>query len=174
MKEKDVFASIDKVLLGIIKWICVACFVFIMLLVTVYVFLRFVPITSINWYNEIIELCFGWMIFYGAAAVWITKGHFSAGDWIERRIKSPRMKASYRLMVEIISFVFIAVFFWYSLQLCNQSIEVTESIQFPKKVIYSSMPISSGIMVLYSIKFIVLNIIKIAKSEKIEEVQDKA
>jgi len=165
MKADAVFAAIDGVVTQIFKWICVAAFSAIALLVTANVFLRFVPITSLNWYSEIVELCFAWMVFYGAAAVWMVKGHFSAGDWIGKRLKSPRLHAAYRLLVDIVAFAFVAIFFRYSVQLVNRALEVTESLQFPKKVIYLSMPISSGIMVLYSLKFIVLGIIDVAKKK---------
>ena len=169
MKRNDRFKVVDQVIIQIFKWICIVTFAAIMVLVTANVLLRYIPITSINWYSEIVELCFAWMIFYGAAAVWIARGHFSAGDWIGKRLKKPRVRATYHLLVEIISFVFIAIFFWYSRELFNRSIEVTESLQFPKKVIYSCMPISSAVMVLYSIKFLILGIIDIVKPEKVEE-----
>lgn len=165
MKPKDIYAMIDKVLIGIFKRICIAALVTIAVLVTANIFLRYVPIGSLNWYSEIIELCFAWMVFYGAAAVWIVKGHFSAGDWIGKRLKSEKLCALYRLFVEIITFVFIVIFFWYSRQLFNRALEVTESLQFPKKVIYSCMPISSLVMMLYSVKFIVLEIIDIINGD---------
>ena len=166
MKMTDVFGRIDAVLTAIFKWICVTVFAVITLLITANVFLRYVPVTYIKGYSEIIELCFAWMIFYGAAAVWITKGHFSAGNWIGKRLKNPRLNATYRLLVDIIAFVFIAVFFWFSRELFNRATEVTESLQFPKKIIYSCMPIASGVMVLYSLKSIVQGILGIIKPKK--------
>ena len=61
-----------------------------------------------------------------------------------------------------------------NLQRGSFKIEVTESLQFPKKVIYSCMPISSAVMVLYSIKFIILGIIDIVKPENAEEKANQA
>ena len=55
------------------------------------------------------------------------------------------------LSLELVSLLFIGVFFRYSLQLVLKSQEVTAVFQIPKAVLYSSMPISAGIMVLYSV-----------------------
>ncbi|HWR13026.1 MAG TPA: TRAP transporter small permease subunit [Rectinemataceae bacterium] len=163
MKAKAVFDAIDAIFLFIFKWISVTLFVVLTIIITANVFVRYVPIMSLHWLDEIVELSFAWMVFFGSAAIWILKGHFSAGDWIGKLLKNPRARAAYRLVVDLISFVFIAVFFWYSLQLYSRSIEVTAVFEFPRKIIYACMPISSAVMGLYSLKFIVQGIVDIVK-----------
>jgi len=162
----NVFDKIDGVLTTVFKWICVTLFAALTLIITANIFLRYVPIGSMNWMEEIVELSFAWMVFFGAAAVWIAKGHFSAGDWIGKRLKNPRLRAAYRLLVDVVAAGFIAVFFWYSMELVNRALEVTNVIQFPKKITYISMPISSGIMALYSLKFIVLGVIDVVRPKE--------
>lgn len=163
MKAKAVFDRIDAVFLFIFKWISVTLFVVLTLIITANVFVRYVPIISLHWLDEIVELSFAWMVFFGSAAVWILKGHFSAGDWIGKLLKNPRARAAYRLVVDLIAFAFIAIFFWYSLQLVNRAMEVTAVFEFPKKIIYVCMPISSAVMGLYSLKFIVQGIVDVVK-----------
>jgi len=163
MKAKALFDMIDAVFLFVFKWISVTLFVVLTLIITANVFVRYVPIVSLHWLDEIVELSFAWMVFFGSAAVWILKGHFSAGDWIGKLLKNPRARAAYRLVVDLIAFAFIAVFFWYSRQLYSRSIEVTAVFEFPRKIIYACMPISSAVMGLYSLKFIVQGIADIAK-----------
>jgi len=165
MKTKAVLEKIDFFFLTLFKWLCVSLFVILTIIITANVFVRYVPIMSLHWLDEIVELSFAWMVFFGSAAVWILKGHFSAGDWISRLLHSPRAKAVYRLIVDLIAFTFIAMFFWYSRQLYNRAIEVTAVFEFPKKVIYACMPISSGIMALYSLRFIIEGLVKIASPE---------
>lgn len=166
MKTKAIWESIDHFFLTLFKWLCVTLFVVLTLIITANVFVRYVPIMSLHWLDEIVELAFAWMVFFGSAAVWILKGHFSAGDWIGHFIKSPRIKALYRLLVDLITFIFIAIFFWYSRQLYNRAIEVTAVFEFPKKIIYACMPISSAIMTLYSLRFIVEGFIKVFAPNK--------
>ncbi len=163
MNAKAVFDAIDAVFLFIFKWISVTLFVLLTLIITANVFVRYVPVMSLHWLDEIVELSFAWMVFFGSAAVWILKGHFSAGDWIGKLLKNPRARAAYRLIVDLIAFAFIAVFFWYSLKLFNRAMEVTAVFGFPKKIIYVCMPVSSAVMGLYSLKFIVKGIADVFK-----------
>lgn len=110
-----------------------------------------VPIGSMHWLDEIVELCFAFLVFYGAAALWGAKGHFCVGDWISSRLPGGRWRALYKLFVSLLSLTFIAVFFWFSLALTRRSTELSTVFQIPKSVMYSCMPISSLIMLLYSL-----------------------
>ena len=166
MKSKAIWEKIDRFFLTIFKWLCVSLFVVLTIIITANVFVRYVPIISLHWLDEIVELAFAWMVFFGSAAVWILRGHFSAGDWIGRLLKSPKAKAFYRLLVDIITFVFIAIFFWYSRQLYNRAMEVTAVFEFPKKIIYACMPISSAVMALYSLRFIGEGLIQVFARKK--------
>jgi len=168
MKAKAILDRIDRILLFVFKWISVTLFVILTLIITANVFVRYVPIISLHWLDEIVELSFAWMVFFGSAAVWILKGHFSAGDWIGKLLKNQRARTAYRLVVDLIAFAFIAIFFWYSLQLFNRAIEVTAVFEFPKKIIYACMPISSAVMGLYSLKFIVQGIVDIVKGVRVK------
>jgi TRAP-type C4-dicarboxylate transport system permease small subunit len=103
------------------------------------------------------------MVFYGAAAVWISKGHFSAGNWIKKRLKSARARALYRMLLEIAALVFIAIFFKYSLDLTRKAGDVTAVFQIPKKVLYACMPISAAIMAAYSLLRTVVLLIDLFK-----------
>ena len=49
-------------------------------------FVRFFPVVSLHWFDEIIELLYAYLVFYGAAALWITREHLSVGDWISGRL----------------------------------------------------------------------------------------
>jgi TRAP-type C4-dicarboxylate transport system permease small subunit len=183
----DTLKKIDDAVLIVIKVVTITLFVALTLILTANVFFRLmadlakrlediksplvniVPVVSMHWMDEIVEMIFAALVFYGAAGVWILKGHFSAGDWIGKRLKNPRLRAAYRLLVDIIAFAFIAIFFWYSLNLVRRALEVTSVFQISRKIIYACMPISSGIMVLYSLKFIILGVMDMIKPKKVEE-----
>lgn len=109
------------------------------------------PVTSMHWFDEIVELLFAYLVFYGAAALWGTKGHFSVGDWISKRLPDVRLAALYKLCVTAISVLFIGVFCYYSYLLTKKSTELSTVFQIPKAVMYSCMPISSFIMLCYSL-----------------------
>jgi TRAP-type C4-dicarboxylate transport system permease small subunit len=109
------------------------------------------PITSFHWFDEIVEFFFAALVFYGAAALWGAKRHFSVGDWISQRLPGEKSKAVYRIIICLISTTFMGILFWFSLRLTLRSTEVTTVFQIPKSILYSSMPISSLIMLSYSV-----------------------
>jgi TRAP-type C4-dicarboxylate transport system permease small subunit len=149
---KNTLSRIDKALMLVLEWICIALFAAITFILTLNIVVRFFPFMSMHWFDEILELLYGALVFYGAAAVWVTHSHFSVGDWISKYLKSVRARFIYRLLVEVMSLVFIAIFFWYALELLMQTEERTTAFAMSKKWLYACMPITGGIMVLYTLK----------------------
>jgi TRAP-type C4-dicarboxylate transport system permease small subunit len=122
---------------------------------------------SMHWFDEILEMIYGALVFYGAAAVWVARGHFSVGDWISKFLPGKRSRLVYRFLVELASLVFIAIFFKFSLDLTLQTTEATTAFAIPKGWLYACMPVSSGIMLIFSIKNMYLEMVTILNSEKI-------
>jgi TRAP-type transport system small permease protein len=165
-----ILKGIDSFLTAALKWLTIGLTVVITLIISAGVFLRYVPLTTLTWKDEIIELCFAGMVFFGAAAVWMAKGHFSVGDFLAKRIKGERAKAGYQLLLELITLAFAALFFKYSLDLVNRAYEVTSVFAIPKKYIYLCMPISSVIMICYSLVFVARNVIGLASPESLARI----
>jgi TRAP-type transport system small permease protein len=164
-----VLKSIDRGVTAVLKYVSITLFLAITLIVVANILLRIFPITSLHWTDEIVELCFAAMVFYGAAAVWMGKGHFSVGDWISKFVKSKRGQAIYRLLIEVICLAFALILFKYSLSLTMRAREVTSVFQISKKVLYSCMPIGSLIMSCYSCVFVVIEVIKAVKPDAFPE-----
>jgi TRAP-type transport system small permease protein len=173
-KTIAILGKIDKAVTAALKYLTVALFMVITLIVTANVLLRIFPITSLHWTDEIVEMCFAGLVFYGAAGVWMTKGHFSVGDWIGKLVKNERAKNVYRLFLEIIVLLFAAVLFKYSLDLTMRAREVTSVFQISKKVIYSCMPISALIMIAYSLVFVIRGVIITVNPKAFEAYEAKA
>ena len=92
---------IDKVILNALKAVTITAFILLTVLITANVFVRFFPIVSLHWFDEIIELLYAYLVFYGAAALWITREHISVGDWMSGRIlKNERVRHLYGVIVE--------------------------------------------------------------------------
>jgi TRAP-type C4-dicarboxylate transport system permease small subunit len=147
----DILKTIDTFNLKLTKTIALTSFFLLTILITANVFIRFFPIISLHWFDEIIELLVAFMVFYGSAALWITKEHFCIGDWLEKRIEDVRMKHLYKLLLEVVTLVFAAVFFYYSFKLLLKAHDVTNVFAIPKKVLYSCLPISGAIMIVLSL-----------------------
>jgi TRAP-type C4-dicarboxylate transport system permease small subunit len=147
----DLARTADRVVLAALKGIAIAAFAVLTLILSLNILNRFVPLMSFHWLDEIVELCFAALVFYGAAAVWIGRGHFSAGDWISKRLPAGRARGAYRLFVELAGLLFIAVFLRYSWQLTTRTGEATAVFQIPKAVLYACMPVSGALMSVYSL-----------------------
>ncbi len=169
-----VLSAIDKTLTALIKWLTILLFLILTLIVTANVLLRVFPITSLHWADEIVEFAFAWMVFFGAAGVWMVKGHFSVGDWIGKVIKSERAKNACRLVLELLTLLFALVFFKYSLDLTMRAREVTSVFQIPKRIIYSCMPASTLIMVAYSVVFVIRTLIGVFSPKKLDALETAA
>jgi TRAP-type C4-dicarboxylate transport system permease small subunit len=162
--KKSILSTLDRfdrALTLTLEWVCIALFAAITLILSLNIFIRFVPLMSMHWFDEILELLYGALIFYGAAAVWVTHSHFSVGNWISKYLKSVRARFAYRLFVELFSLLFAVVFFKYALDITLQTEEQTTAFAMSKKWLYACMPITGGIMVLYSLKNMYLELAKI-------------
>ena len=164
---KNALNRIDQGLTLVLEWVCIALFAAITFILTLNIVVRFFPFMSMHWFDEILELLYGALVFYGAAAVWVTHSHFSVGDWISKYLKSVRARFIYRLLVEVMSLVFIAIFFWYALELLLQTEERTTAFAMSKKWLYACMPITGGIMVLYTLKNMYLELTAIVNPAQV-------
>ncbi|WP_158240741.1 TRAP transporter small permease [Telmatospirillum siberiense] len=160
----QILARVDRVLLSLLEVVCITLFAAITVILTLNIVVRFIPFMSMHWFDEILEMLYGALIFYGAAAVWVGRGHFSVGDWLSRWLPL-RVRFAYRFLVELASLVFIAIFFKYSLDLTAQTTEATTAFAMSKAWLYACMPISGGIMLIYSIKNMYLEMVAILHPE---------
>lgn len=159
-------ARLDRVLLLALEVICIALFAAITFILTLNIVVRFVPFMSMHWFDEILEMLYGALVFYGAAAVWVVHGHFSVGDWLSKRLPNVRVRFVYRLLVELCSLVFIAIFFKYSLDLTLTTTEQTTAFAMSKAWLYACMPITGAIMLIYSLKNMYLELWAVIDPER--------
>jgi TRAP-type C4-dicarboxylate transport system permease small subunit len=151
-------ARFDRGLLVALEVICIGLFAAITAILALNILVRFAPFMSMHWFDEILELLYGALIFYGAAAVWVGHGHYSVGDWLSKYLPGKRSRFVYRALVEACSLVFIAVFFKYSLDLTLQTTEHTTTFAISKAWLYACMPITGAIMLIYSVKNMALEL----------------
>jgi len=148
---RAVLGAADRVLAAALKWLTIAVLMALLAILAANVVIRVLGLpVSLHWFDEIVELLYAALIFYGAAAVWMNHGHFSVGDWISRRVPSERGRRVYRFLLEAACLAFAAVFLAYSLQLTLRAQELTPVFGISRKVHYSCMPVSAAIMVVYS------------------------
>lgn len=159
-------AIVDRIMLKALKAVTIVSFTLLTVLITANVIVRVFPVVSLHWFDEIIELLYAYLVFYGAAALWILRGHICVGNWVEKRIANPRLRGCYRMFIELMVLGFAAVFFYYSLRLTILALDVTNVFAIPKRILYSCMPIAGAIMVVYSLRNVAVELAGFGKPGK--------
>ena len=59
--------AVDRWIMNALKIITITSFGFLTVLITANVIVRFFPVVSLHWFDEIIELLYAYLVFYGVA-----------------------------------------------------------------------------------------------------------
>ncbi len=159
----NILNSIDLFVGRFIKLFSILCLAFLFLLLSLNVLIRFFPVFSIGWFDELVEMCFGYMVFIGAAGILRNKEHFRI-EWLDDKLGDTRARKYLFLFVYLINIIFFGVFLYYSFELIIRAQGHTPVFRIPRRYVYLSMPISALIMFVYSIRDTVVQILDIKQS----------
>lgn len=157
---KNIVARFDRSLSLSLRLIASICFVALLFLLCAVVFVRFVPITSLGWSDEIVEWAFAWMVFMGAAALWRDNEHFRV-KWLEGRLKGGKAQKLLGLAVEIFSIFFLVIMTYYGLKLMLRAHDRSPILELPRHIWYLCVPLAGAIMIGYSIRNFVAHLLGI-------------
>lgn len=102
------------------------------------------------WFDEIVRGSFAYMVFFGAAALWIKRDHFQV-DWLEHVLPDGKSRWVLRSIVALLSVGFLGVMTWYGSILFNKANALTPILQIPERSFYAAIPISGAVMLLHSV-----------------------
>ncbi len=136
-----------KVLKGITLW----NFVALLFLLSAIVFVRFVPLTSLGWSDEIVEWSFAWMVFMGTAALWRDNEHFSI-QWLPHKLKGKALGKWLEVAVEILSIFFLAILTYYGAMLAISAHDRSPILELPRHIWYLCVPLAGLTMIGYSVR----------------------
>lgn len=142
------------------RWFCkfmsgfaVALLCVLFLLMSMNVISRFVPVFSMGWFDEIVELTFAWTIFATAAVLWRRKAHPSI-DLLEMMLEGLRGQKVLLIMIELVNIFCLAVFTYYAFSLVQNAMASSPIFQIPRKVFYVILPITGAYMTTVSLFFL--------------------
>ena len=156
-KTYSLLSSFDRGLVSVLRFICVCCFVLLLVLLSGNVFVRFFPVMAFYWFDEVVEWTFAWMIFFGAAALWARNQHFRL-EWISDKIKGTSKGHLVAALLEVVSLFFLVIFFYQAARLTALARDWTPVFNVPRRCLYICMPVSGLIMVGYSIRNVIREI----------------
>lgn len=135
----------------VLKWGSVAFLVGLFLLIGAGVFVRFVPIASMGWADEIIELGFAWMVFFGSTVLWRERSHFSV-DLIPGRLAGSRAGCILEIFLGLLCLLFFVILSYEGWVLALSVEDRSPILNLPKIFWYVIVPIAGTMMLGYTVR----------------------
>lgn len=121
----------------------------ILVLITLGVVARIVPVFSMSGYDEIIEWLVAWMTFAGAVALWREGSLFSidivasfSSGWVTKVIN---------IAARLLMLLFAVVFAWKGYEFTAGTMETMPFLFISKMPWYAAMPVCGAFMVIYGL-----------------------
>jgi TRAP-type C4-dicarboxylate transport system permease small subunit len=145
------WAQADRAVAAAMRGICVAVFVVLIVLVTLLILIRFVPVISLGWADEIVEMGFAWMTFLGAAVLCRGRAHFRV-DLIPSMIAKRRAGQVLEILLSLMALAFFLVFTYEGAVLTMRTVMPSPILALPKALWYLAMPLSGLFMIGYTVR----------------------
>ncbi len=149
--DRKFFAKVDRAMEVVLRWGSILLLVSLWIIISAIVFVRFVPIASMGWTDEVVEFLFAWMVFLCAAALWRQRTHFRV-EVVTEWLAGSKAGRGLEIFVAILSFAFLAVFTYEGFLLAFKATDRSPIFEFPKVLWYLSLPITAAIMLGYTIR----------------------
>jgi TRAP-type C4-dicarboxylate transport system permease small subunit len=144
-------AKADRALEAVLRWMSIVSMFILVVLVCALVLIRFVPIFSLGWADEVVELAFAWMVFMGTAAVWRSREHITI-DFIPQALAGTRAGRALDVLVNLLVLGFLGVFTWQGWFLTLQArSNTTPMLTLPKPLWYVTIPVAGLVMIGYTV-----------------------
>lgn len=143
--------KVDRGLAEAMRRVCIAAFVVLIVLVTTLILIRFVPLFSLGWADEIVEMAFAWMTFLGAAVLWRSRSHFRV-DLIPNMLAGTRAGQALEIGLSLTSLLFFLVFTYEGAVLTLRTVTPSPILAWPKALWYMIMPFAGFIMIGYTLR----------------------
>lgn len=147
----QVLARAEDALASVLRWGSIVCLVTLLVLLTAVVFVRFVPLASMGWSDEIVEFAFAWMVFLGAAALWRDGTHFRV-ELVPEALTGSRAGRVVEIALRFMALGFFLVFTYEGWLLTRAANDRTPIFELPKFLWYLVIPISGAIMSAYTLR----------------------
>jgi TRAP-type C4-dicarboxylate transport system permease small subunit len=149
--KQNYFGKVDRIVGIALRGGSSFCISSLWIIVTAIVLFRFLPIFSMGWTDEIVELLFAWMVFIGAAELCRQRKHFTV-DLIPNMIAGTLTGHVLGIVVQLLALAFLLVFTYEGALVAIQATDRSPIFEYPKTLWYMSIPISGIIMVAYTLR----------------------
>ena len=144
-------ARLERALYRLLRWVSLAAFVVLFLLLAMTVLVRFVPVASTGWSDEIVELAFAWMVFLGAAVLWRDGTHFRV-DLVPQKLAGSAAGRWLEIVLGVLSLGFLVVFTYEGWVLTRAATDRSPIFVLSKVFWYGVMPLAGALMVVSTLR----------------------
>ncbi|WP_068086167.1 TRAP transporter small permease [Polycladidibacter stylochi] len=159
----DFILKIDRVICNIFRYTAICLLSILFILMALNVILRFFPVFSIGWFDEIVELSFAWLVFTTAAVLWRSKEHPQI-DLVVYMFDGKRLQYFLLALIEVVNIFFLSAFTYFSYSLVERAMASSPIFQIPRKIFYVSMPAAGAYMTVVSVFFLLGYLRKLVSS----------
>ena len=149
--KRETFDRVEQRFALMLKWGSVIFLMGLFLLIGAGVFVRFVPIASMGWADEIIELGFAWMVFFGSTVLWRERSHFSV-DLIPGRLAGSRAGCLLEISLGFLCLLFFVILSYEGWVLALSVEDRSPILNLPKIFWYIIVPIAGTMMLGYTVR----------------------
>lgn len=133
----------------LLRTIATLSLVVLFLLIQINVIARSFELAGFAWFDEVVRGSFAYMVFFGAAALWIKDEHFQV-DWLARSLPGAKSRWVLSSLIAVLAFGFFCAMTWYGWVLFNKANALTPILQLPERMFYAAIPISGAVMAIHT------------------------
>jgi len=152
---RNTLEKTERGLILTLKWSSVGCLVGLLVFLSAGIFVRFVPIGSMGWADEVIEWAFAWMVFMGTAVLWRERTHFRV-ELIPHWLAGSRGGQILETLLGLMALAFFLVFTYEGGILTLRTTDHSPILALPKALWYMILPTCGCILIGYTIRDLLL------------------
>ena len=152
-----------KTLMGVAIF-CVAA-LFLVLLANVAVRLMGIP-DAMNWYTEVVEILFSWMVMSTVSVLGHDKAHLVV-DLIKMKYADRRWYYSLNLLTTLVALSFYLCLFYYGFLLCQGAVQTMPVLQIARRWAYLSIPFNAFFLCVYGLRDVIKSLLILLGKEAV-------
>jgi C4-dicarboxylate transporter DctQ subunit len=159
---KNLIDKIFRIMDIISKLLCGICAIGFFSVITYQIICRYFFNISVNWSDEVGRYLFVLMVFMGCILAVGEKGHFSID--LVTTFFSKKLSYVVNIIVHILSMVFLTILAFSGMELAKRTATQTSNVlSIPMPLLYSIIYFSAIIMIIYTIRVMIEDIISARK-----------
>jgi TRAP-type C4-dicarboxylate transport system permease small subunit len=147
--------KIENFAVTMLRSIAILSLVALFGLILVNIVVRTAGFSGFAWFDEVVRGSFAYMVFFGAAALWLRNDHFRV-DWLELLLINRKAAWFLRTVIALLCLGFLITMTYYGWILFSKANAVTPILRIPERLFYLAIPISGGLMTIHTLTRLIL------------------